>query len=106
MVPRQSRAKRWVLVILLLMLAVVGSVSYLGWRQSVPSVQVTSAPPRFIAAKTTLKLALEARRGSIVNAEARVVQLGKSVVLAKQDAPLGRTEIRRASCRERVYVLV
>ena len=88
-VPRQSRKQVWFLVVLLLMFAVVGSVSYLGWRQSVPGVQLTSPPPRFIAAKTTLRLSLEARRGSIVNAEARLVQAGKTVVLAKQGAPLG-----------------
>lgn len=90
-VPRQSRTKFWVLVILLLMLVVVGSVSYLGWRQTVPGVQVTTAPPRFIAARTTLTIGLAAARGSITNAEVRVVQGGKSAVIAKQDAPLGST---------------
>src|SRR5262249_54375310 len=33
-VPLRSRTKAFVLVVLLLLLAVVGSVSYLGWRQS------------------------------------------------------------------------
>jgi murein DD-endopeptidase MepM/ murein hydrolase activator NlpD len=89
LVPPQSRAKIWILVVLLLMLAVVGSVSYLGWRQTVPGVQVTSAPPRFIAAKTTLAIGLEARRGSIVNADVRVIQGGRSAIIAKQEAPLG-----------------
>ena len=35
-VPKRSRAKAWVLLALLLLVAVVGSVAYLVWRQTVP----------------------------------------------------------------------
>ena len=45
-VPQRSRTKSWVLVVLLLLFAIVGSVSYLGWRQSVPLVRATLTAPR------------------------------------------------------------
>src|SRR5512145_496574 len=35
-VPRRSRTKTWVFLVLLLLVAVVGALSYLGWRQTVP----------------------------------------------------------------------
>ncbi len=88
--PRSSRVKVWVLVVLLLLLAVVGSVSYLGWRQSVPGVQSLTAPPRVVGQKTTLGVTLEARRGNVARVEIRVVQGGKSTVVAKQEGAFGR----------------
>ena len=63
--PQRSRGKIWTLVVLLLLLAVVGPISYLGWRQSVPGVKSLAAPTRFLGQKTTLTLKLEARRGNI-----------------------------------------
>ena len=77
------------LVVLLLLLAVVGSVSYFGWRQSVPGVQSLTAPPRFVGQKTTLTFTLEARRGNVARVEIRVVQGGKSTVVAKQEGAFG-----------------
>ncbi len=78
------------LVVLLLLLAVVGSVSYLGWRQSVPGVQSLAPPPRFVGQRTTLTFTLEARRGNVARAEIRLVQGGKSTVVASQAGAFGR----------------
>jgi len=89
-VPQRSRAKVWVLLVVILLLAVVGSVSYLGWRQTVPGVQVLSTPPRFLGQKTTLPLVLEARRGNVARVEVRVVQSGTATPVTKQEGPFGR----------------
>jgi murein DD-endopeptidase MepM/ murein hydrolase activator NlpD len=70
-----------------LLLAVVGSVSYLGWRQSVAGPSVTSPPPRLLGHKTTFPVVIEARRGKIIAAEIGVVQDGRSTVVAKADGP-------------------
>ena len=90
LVPQRSRAKAWVLVLLILLLAVVGSVSYLGWRQTVPGVQALSAPPRFLGLKTPLTVVLEARRGNVTRVEIRVAQSGTSATVVKQEGALGR----------------
>jgi murein DD-endopeptidase MepM/ murein hydrolase activator NlpD len=89
-VPQRSRAKAWVLLLLILLLAVVGSVAYLGWRQTVPGVQALSPPPRFLGLKTPLTVALEARRGNVTRVEIRVVQSGATATVAKQEGVLGR----------------
>jgi murein DD-endopeptidase MepM/ murein hydrolase activator NlpD len=89
-VPPPSRAKFWLLVLLLLVFSVVGTVSYLGWRQSVPGVHAVGTPPRFVGQKTTLTVTLEARRGNVARVEARIVQGGKSTVLARQEGAFGR----------------
>jgi murein DD-endopeptidase MepM/ murein hydrolase activator NlpD len=89
-VPKRSRAKAWVLVLLILLLAVVGSVSYFGWRQTVPGVQALSPPPRFLGLKTPLTVVLEARRGNVTRVEIRVAQSGTSATVAKQEGTLGR----------------
>ena len=78
------------LLVLILILAVVGSVSYLGWRQTVPGVQVLSTPPKFLGQKTPLALVLEARRGNVARVEVRVVQSGTPTPVTKQEGPLGR----------------
>ncbi|MBI2218047.1 MAG: M23 family metallopeptidase [Candidatus Rokubacteria bacterium] len=88
--PRQSRRKLGVLVILLLLLAVVGSVSYVGWRQSVSGPVVVNAPPRLVGHKATFPITIEARRGHVLGVEIAVVQGGRSTVVAKADGPLGR----------------
>jgi murein DD-endopeptidase MepM/ murein hydrolase activator NlpD len=94
LVPQRSRAKLWVLVVLILLLAVVGSVSYLGWRQTVPGVQVVSPPPRFLGLKTPVTVVLEARRGNVTSVEVRVTQSGAATPVTKRDAVLGpRAEI-------------
>ena len=78
------------LVVLVLLLVVVGGVSYLGWRQSVPGVTSLAAPPRTIGQKTVVKLALEARRGNIARTEVRLVQAGRAVVALRQEGAFGR----------------
>jgi murein DD-endopeptidase MepM/ murein hydrolase activator NlpD len=89
LVPQRSRIKSWLLVVLALLLVVVGGVSYLGWRQSVPPVHVTVSAPRFLGHKTPLTVVLEAARGNVVGAEVRVVQGGAPVVVVKREAPAG-----------------
>jgi len=76
--------------VLLLFLAVVGSVSYLAWRQSVPGVRSVATPPRFVGAKTALTFALEASGGNVVRVEIRAVQGGRVAVIARQEGALGR----------------
>src|SRR5437899_11489070 len=94
LVPQRSRAKVWVLFFLMLFLAVVASVSYLGWPQTVPGVQSLSTPPRFLGQKTPFTVVLEARRGNVTQVEVRVAQSGKATTVAKQEGALGgRVEI-------------
>jgi murein DD-endopeptidase MepM/ murein hydrolase activator NlpD len=76
-------------VLLVLVLAVVAPVSYLGWRQTVPGVRATLALPRAIGHKPAFTVTLEASRGNVVRAEVRVVQGGKTVPVATQETPLG-----------------
>jgi murein DD-endopeptidase MepM/ murein hydrolase activator NlpD len=78
------------IIVLVLLIVVVGAVSYVGWRQSVPGVQATATPPKVIGHKTVVPLVLEARRGNVVRAEVRVVQSGKTAVAAKQEGSFGR----------------
>src|SRR2546428_8594347 len=84
-VPRQSRSKILILVVVWLLLVVIGSVSYLGWRQSVPGVEVTTPAPRFVGHKTALTVGLQARRGNIATADVRVAQGGRSWPVAQLD---------------------
>lgn len=88
--PVRSRTKTFVLVLLLLVLAVVGTVSYIGWRQSVPGPSVISAPPRVVGHKTAMPIVVEARRGNVAGVEVRILQAGKSTVVVKQDGTQGR----------------
>ncbi len=87
---RESRAKTWLLVVLLLLLAVVGAVSYLGWRQSVPDVRSLTSPPRFVGQKTPLAFTLEASRGNVARVEIRVAQGSRVAVVARQEGAFGR----------------
>jgi murein DD-endopeptidase MepM/ murein hydrolase activator NlpD len=89
-VPLRSRTKTFVLVLLLLVLAVVGTVSYLGWRQSVPPPRVTSQPPRVLGHTTTLPIIVEARHGHVAGVEIRLVQGPKQAVVVRQDGATGR----------------
>jgi murein DD-endopeptidase MepM/ murein hydrolase activator NlpD len=88
-VPQRSRTKTWVLVVLLLLLAVVGSVSYLGWRQSVPGVRASLKAPRFLGHNTSFTVVLEAARGHLTRAEVRVVQGGRPITLVRAEGALG-----------------
>jgi len=93
-VPSRSRTKFPVVIVVLLLVAVVASVSYLGWRQSVPGVRVRVTAPRAIGHKSTIPLVVEATRGQVARVEARVLQGGKSGVAFTQDGGLGpRVEI-------------
>ncbi|MGH7355866.1 MAG: hypothetical protein ACRELS_14965, partial [Candidatus Rokuibacteriota bacterium] len=92
--PGRSRAKFWILIVLLLILAVVAPISYVGWRQSVPPVRATINAPRFLGQKTTFSVVVEAARGNVVRAEVRVIQGGRTLGVARQDTGLGpRAEI-------------
>jgi len=84
-VPRRSRTKFWLVLALLLVVAAIGSVSYLVWRQSVPGVRVSATVPRFVGRKTPLTVVIEAARGRVATADVRVAQGGKSVVVARHD---------------------
>lgn len=84
--PSRSRTKPFLLVVLLLLLAVVGSVSYLAWRQSVPGVSVTTPAPRVLGQKTTITFGLEAQRGALARVAVRVAQGGKPAVALTQEA--------------------
>ena len=88
-VRSRSRTKSWMFVVLLLVLAVVGSVSYLGWRQSVPGVRAVVRAPRAIGHKSTIPLTVEATRGQVARVEVRVLQGDKSAIALTQDGKLG-----------------
>ena len=87
--PSRSRTKFRPFVVVLLVLAVVASVAYLGWRQSVPGVRATVTAPRAIGHKSTIPLVVEAARGQVARVEARVIQNDKSSVALTQDGALG-----------------
>ena len=78
------------LIVLVLLVAVVGSISYLIWRQTVPGVKSLTTAPRFIGQKTAFTVVVEARRGSVARVEVRIEQSGKSTPVATKDNGLGR----------------
>jgi len=93
-VPRRSRVKLWLVVIVLLIVAVGGSVSYLTWRQSVPGVRVTGMPPRAIGPRTPVVLVVEAARGNVARAEVRLVQGEAVTVVGRYEGrPAPRVEV-------------
>jgi murein DD-endopeptidase MepM/ murein hydrolase activator NlpD len=80
--------------VVVLLVAVIGAVAYLGWRQSVPGVRATVTAPPAVGHKSTIPLVIEATRGQVARVEARVLQGGKSVVALTRDGALGaRAEI-------------
>lgn len=86
----RSRSRRNVLLLVLLpVLAAAAIVAYIAWRQSVPGVQVTAAPPRALGHRAAFPVQLQAARGRVARAEARVVQGQKTAVVARLDAPAG-----------------
>jgi murein DD-endopeptidase MepM/ murein hydrolase activator NlpD len=89
-VPRRSRLNPSLVVVVVLLVAVVGGVSYLAWRQSVPRATATLDAPRFLGHKTPLTVVVEAARGSVTRAEVRVVQEGKSVTVPAPPLPPAR----------------
>src|SRR5258705_363697 len=92
-VAQRSRGKSWLLIVLLLLLVVVGSVSYLGWRQSVPVPRASVQAPRFLGHNASFTVALETARGSLRRAEVRIVQGGKPVTVAKADGAGSRVTL-------------
>jgi murein DD-endopeptidase MepM/ murein hydrolase activator NlpD len=81
-VPPRSRTKVGLYVVLLLIIVVVGGVSYLAWRQSAPGVSASLQAPRFLGHTTSFTVTLEAARGRLRGSEVRVVQDGKPVTVA------------------------
>jgi murein DD-endopeptidase MepM/ murein hydrolase activator NlpD/Na+-transporting methylmalonyl-CoA/oxaloacetate decarboxylase gamma subunit len=90
-VPQRSRTKAWVFLVLFLLIAVVASVSYLAWRQSIPGVKAVAQAPRFLGHNTSFTVTLEAARGNLRRGEVRVVQGGKPVTVASAETPGTRT---------------
>ena len=88
-VRQRSRTKSWVLVVLLLLFAVVGSVSYLGWRQSVPGLRAAAQTPRVLGHNSSFTVVFEAGHGNVRRAEVRVIQGGRPITLTKAEGGLG-----------------
>jgi murein DD-endopeptidase MepM/ murein hydrolase activator NlpD len=88
-VRQRSRTKSWVLFVALLLLAVVGSVSYLAWRQSVAVPRATVQASKFLGHNASVSVTLGAVRGQLQKAEVRIVQGGSPVTIARPAAPLG-----------------
>ncbi len=87
---QRSPWKTRLLATVLVVLAVVGIVAFLGWRQSVPAPRASVAPaPRFIGHATPLTVTIEAARGGIAEAEVRLVQGGVVAIVLKQAGPAG-----------------
>ncbi len=96
-VPR-SGWKTWLLVIFVLSVVIVGAISYLGWRQSVPGVRgALLPPPSFIGLKTPLTLALTAARGGLAAVEVRLVQGTQKVTVIQQTFPPPQANEQRLS---------
>lgn len=82
--PR-SGWKTWLLVTLAFAILIVGTISYLGWRQSVPGVGAAPAsPPSFIGLRTPLTLTLRAARGGVESVELRLLQGTQKVTVARR----------------------
>jgi murein DD-endopeptidase MepM/ murein hydrolase activator NlpD len=92
-VPQRSRTKAWVFLVLFLLVVVVGSVSYLAWRQSVPGPRATVQAPRFLGHNTSVTVTLEAARGRLRRSEVRVVQGGKPTTVATAEAGQSRVQL-------------
>jgi murein DD-endopeptidase MepM/ murein hydrolase activator NlpD len=71
-----------VFLVLLLLLAVVGSISYLGWRQSVPGVKVAAQVPKFLGHNASFTVTLDAAHGNVRRADVRILQGTQTVSLA------------------------
>jgi murein DD-endopeptidase MepM/ murein hydrolase activator NlpD len=83
-VPRfRGRTLLW--ITLFLAVAIVGSISLLGWRQSAPGVKATFTPPlTHIGVRTPLFLELWATRGGIAAVELRAIQGTQKVAVAQK----------------------
>jgi murein DD-endopeptidase MepM/ murein hydrolase activator NlpD len=92
-VSQRSRTKSWFVLVLLLLLAVVGSVSYLAWRQSVGAPRAVVQAPRSIGHNASFTVTLEAVRGNMRRAVVRIVQAGAPITLATSEARTPRVEL-------------
>jgi murein DD-endopeptidase MepM/ murein hydrolase activator NlpD len=88
-VPPRSGVKVGLLVVLALLLVVVGSVSYLGWRQSAPAPTATVQGSRALGRTAAVTVVVEAGRGRVAAVEVRVVQGGKPVTAVAREGDLG-----------------
>jgi murein DD-endopeptidase MepM/ murein hydrolase activator NlpD len=86
-VRSRSGVRIFLVLALIPLLTAVGVVAYIGWRQSVRGVQVTTAPPALLGHKTPVTFALQAPRGNVARAEVRVLQSGKTTVIARFEGP-------------------
>jgi len=94
-VPR-SGWKTWLVVTLILSVIIVGTISFLGWRQSVPGVRAALVPPpAFIGLKTPLTLTLTAARGGVASLELRLVQGTQKATAIQQAFPPPRQNEQR-----------
>src|SRR5205814_7945386 len=84
-----SRFKAGLLAVVLVVLAIVAPISYLGWRQTVPGVRASVAVGRAIGHTPAFTVTLQASRGNVARGEVRVVQGGRAVSVAHSEAPLG-----------------
>jgi murein DD-endopeptidase MepM/ murein hydrolase activator NlpD len=76
-------AKLWLFLVLVPALMIVGGVSVVAWRQTVPAVKAELVPtPRFLGVKTPLTVVLRAAKGGLVSAELRLVQGQGRAILA------------------------
>jgi hypothetical protein len=84
----RSRAKAW-LILVVVPLALIGAAfAYLAWRQTRPGVTAALVPaPRFIGVRTPIALELRAPRGGVESVEVRLTQGQGHAVLAQQAFP-------------------
>ncbi len=81
----RSRIRVWLIIFFIPIVAVLGGLGYLAWRQSVPAVRVEFQPtPRFIGARTPVTLDLRATRGGVQAVDVRLMQGGTRVNVAQQ----------------------
>jgi murein DD-endopeptidase MepM/ murein hydrolase activator NlpD len=92
-VPQRSRTKSWFVLVLVLLVAVVGSASYLVWRQSVGAPRAVVQAPRFIGHNASFTVTVEAARGNVRRALVRLVQGTTPVTLATSETRAPRVEV-------------
>jgi len=85
LVPRRSSTRAGLVLLLVLLVLVVGSVSYLGWRQSVPGPRVRLSAPRVVGHRASIAVGVEAVRGTVARLEVRAVQDGRTATLAVRE---------------------
>ena len=81
----RSRIGFLLVPLVVVVVLVVGVVSYFAWRQSVPGVRAEFSPvPKFLGVRTPLTVRLKAARGAVQSVEIVVVQDQSRAVLAQQ----------------------